>query len=380
MPLDLARWLPEFPIRESCLYLDHAAVCPLPFPVAEAMRRRITGQERTGYEQYREWRNATLACRHLGSQLLGCDAEDVSIIRSTSEGLSLIAEGLGLSSGDEVLIGEEEFAANVAPWLNLDSLDVRVVRFQQPDGRVDANDVADRMNDRTRVLSVSWVAFHSGWIAPLAELAALCRERETLLVVDAIQGLGVLPMSLRALGVDAVVADGHKWLLGPEGVGLMATTSELRKRLRPVISGWRNVRRERGNLFLDRLEHLEDGRRFEPGATNEVGIAGLAAALDLLNSVGQENIQARVEMLARLLTRILLAHGWDVFSPGSGHPIAGIVAARHSSVTPKEAARRLSERKVVCSARQGSVRFSPHFYTTKGELEALDRILEKVGL
>ncbi|HSN54236.1 MAG TPA: aminotransferase class V-fold PLP-dependent enzyme [Candidatus Sulfomarinibacteraceae bacterium] len=380
MSFDLGRWLPEFPIRERCLYLDHAAVCPLPFPVAEAMRRRITGQEQTGYEGFEEWRHATLACRHLGGQIMGCGAEDISIVTSTSTGLSFVAEGLDWREGDEVLVGDEEFAANVAPWLNLRDRGVEVVRYPQPDGRVDPTEVELAMTGRTRLLAVSWVAFHSGWIAPLAQLGELCRERGVILVVDAIQGLGVLPMDLGALRADAVVADGHKWLLGPEGAGLMATTPELRGRLRPAVSGWRNIERERGSFFLHHLEHRTDGRRFEPGAGNEVGIAGLAAALDLLTSVGFETVQARVEMLARLLTRTLLAHGWDVFSPGSGQPIAGIVSARPSGIAPTEAARRLRERKVVCSVRQGSVRFSPHFYTTKGELEALDRILEKVGL
>lgn len=380
MPFDLGRWLPEFPIRESCLYLDHAAVCPLPFPVASAMRQRITDQEQTGYANSDQWRNAQMSCRHLGGQLMGCDPEDISIIGSTSHGLSLIAEGLDWTSGDEILVGEEEFAANVAPWLNLQNRGVRVVRFRQPDGRVDPTAVAEAITDKTRLLSVSWVAFHSGWIAPLAQLAALCREHDVHMVVDAIQGLGVLPMDLGAFGVDAVVADGHKWLLGPEGAGIMAVTPEFRAQLRPVISGWRNIQREPGSFFLHRLEHLEDGRRFEPGATNDVGIAGLSAALDLLINVGPENIRARVEMLTRLLTRILIAHGWDVFSPGSGQPIAGIVAARHPGVPPKEAAKRLHGRKVVCSVRQGCVRFSPHFYTTKGELEAFDTILEKVGL
>jgi len=380
MPFDLGRWLPEFPIRESCLYLDHAAVCPLPFPVASAMRQRITDQEQTGYANSDQWRNAQMSCRHLGGQLMGCDPEDISIIGSTSHGLSLIAEGLDWTSGDEILVGEEEFAANVAPWLNLERQGVRVVRFRQPDGRVSPTAVAEAITDRTRLLSVSWVAFHSGWIAPLAQLAALCREHDVHMVVDAIQGLGVLPMDLGAVGIDAVVADGHKWLLGPEGAGLMATTPAFRQRLRPAISGWRNIHREPGSFFLHRLEYLDDGRRFEPGATNDVGIAGLGAALDLLINVGPENIQQRVEMLARLLTRILIAHGWDVFSPGSGQPIAGIVAARHPGVPPKEAAKRLLDRKVVCSVRQGSVRLSPHFYTTKGELEAFDTILEKVGL
>jgi selenocysteine lyase/cysteine desulfurase len=227
---------------------------------------------------------------------------------------------------------------------------------------------------------VSWVAFHTGWITPLERLATLCRDRGVTLVLDAIQGLGVLPLAMRSLGVDAVVADGHKWLLGPEGAGLMATTPRLRSRLRPVLCGWRNVALASGDFFLRTAEPLEDGRRFEPGATNEVGIAGLAAALDLISSVGREEIQSRVETLARLLTRILLAHGWDVYSPGAAHPVAGIVAARHPSVPPREAARRLRERRVVCSVRQGYLRLSPHFYITKGELEAFDRILEKVGL
>jgi len=378
--LDLRRWLSEFPVREQCLYLDHAAVCPLPRPVAQAMRDRIADQEHTGHEKYREWRNNHLACRHLGSRLLGCDADDISIVRSTSEGLSLIAEGLPWKKGEQVLVGEEEFAANVAPWLHLARRGVKVVRFPQPDGRVNPDVVARHLTSKTRLLSVSWVAFHTGWIAPLTNLGRLCRENDCRLVVDAIQGLGVLPMDMRALRLDAVVADGHKWLLGPEGAGLMAVTSEMRERMQPTISGWRNVRLQPGDFFLERLTYHDDGRKFEPGATNDIGVAGLAAGLDVITSVERESIQTRVEMLARMLTRILLSHGWEVMSPGSGHPIAGIVAARPHNVAPREAARRLRDRKVVCSVRQGLVRFSPHFYITRGELEAFDRILEKVGL
>jgi selenocysteine lyase/cysteine desulfurase len=380
MAFELGDWLPEFPVREHVLFLDHAAVCPLPRPVAEAMRQRITEQEQTGHDKSKEWQNNHLSCRHLGSQLAGCAPDDISIIRSTSEGLSMIAEGLDWKKGDEVLVGSEEFAANVAPWLGLARRGVKVVRFPQPDGRIDPKVVEDNMGERTKLLAVSWVAFHTGWIAPLAQLGRLCRDRGIRFIVDGIQGLGVLPMHLKALGADAVVADGHKWLLGPEGAGIMAITEDLRADLQPVLSGWQNVVLAPQDYFLQHLEHHTDGRKFEAGAANDIGVAGLAAALDLLAAVGSDNIQARIETLARLLTRILLAHGWDVFSPGSGHPIAGIVAARHSSVSPADARRRLLERRVVVSARQGYVRFSPHFYTTRGELEALDRILEKVGL
>jgi len=377
---ELGPWLADFPIREQYLYLDHAAVCPLPRSVAEAMRQRITQQELTGYENYREWRNNHLACRHLGSKLLGCAPDDIAIVRSTSEGLSFIAEGFDWSEHDEVLVGEEEFAANVAPWLALARRGVSIVRFPQPDGRIDPHVVQDHLTERTRMLTISWVAFHTGWIAPLAQLGRICRDAGCLMIVDAIQGLGVLPMDMSVLGADAVAADGHKWLLGPEGAGILAIAPDLRARLQPVISGWRNVRLTSGDFFLDRLEYLPDGRRFEPGAANDVGIAGLAAGLDIISSVGVDEIHARVEMLTRSLTRILIAHGWDVLSPGAGHPIAGIVAARHPNVAPREAERRLRERRVVCAVRQGYLRLSPHFYITRGELEALDRILEKVGL
>ncbi|MCP4898940.1 MAG: aminotransferase class V-fold PLP-dependent enzyme [bacterium] len=380
MSLDLSRWLAEFPVREHCLYLDHAAVCPLPRSVAAAMRQRVQEQEDEGHLKYHEWKHHILTCRHLGAQLIGCKPDDISIINSTSQGLSMIAEGIDWQEKDRVLLGEEEFAANAAPWLHLESRGVVVDRFRQPDGQISPDDLADELTPNTRVLAVSWVAFHTGWIAPLAQLSRACKDNGTLLIVDAIQGLGILPMSMKTLGVDAVIADGHKWLLGPEGAGIMATSPELRKQLRPILSGWQNVQLEPGDFFLQHAEHHSDGRRFEPGAANGVGIAGLAAALDLLNAVGPVEVHSRVETMSRLLTRILLAHGWDVYSPGSGHPVAGIVAARHPGIAPKEARRRLSERKIVCSVRQGYVRFSPHFYITKGELEAFDRILEKVGL
>lgn len=380
MAFDLNRWLPEFPIREECLFLDHAAVCPLPRPVAEAMRLRVRDQEMGGHTRDKAWRTATLTCRHVGSELIGCGHEDISLIKSTSEGLSLIAEGMDWNEGDEVLVGAEEFAANAAPWLNLQSRGVKVVRFPQKSGRVDPAVIDSLVSPKTRLLAVSWVSFHTGWIAPLVGLASLCREHGLVFVLDAIQGLGILPLKMNQIGIDAVVADGHKWLLGPEGAGLMATTPKLRARLRPVLSGWRNTQLSIYDAFLNEVDYHEDGRKFEPGATNSVGLAGMSAALDLLTTVGQDVITGRIESLNRALTRVLLSHGWDISSPGSGHPVAGIVAGVPPGGDAQEARRALTERHVICSVRQGLLRLSPHFYTSGAELEALDRILTKCHL
>ncbi len=378
MPFDLARWLPEFPVRERCLYLNHAAVAPLPARVANAMRDRIADQEAHGSHHWERWREVELSARSLASELVGCRAEDVSLVRSTSEGLSLVAQGLAWRKGDAVLVGEEEFAANVAPYLALARRGVGVRRFPMPGGRIELEAVLPLLRPPVKLLALSWVAFHTGWVAPVAELAQAAHAHGILVVLDAIQGLGVLPASLDELGVDALAADGHKWLLGPEGAGLLVTRPALRAELYPVLAGWLNTKRRPRDMFLDELHFQDDGRRFEPGAMPNILVAGLATALDLLLEVGLDEIHARVTGHARSLTHMLLKAGWQVGSPGSAHPIAGIVAARHPYLPSEELARRLRERHIEVTARQGWLRFSPHFYATAGELDALGVIVGKL--
>ena len=378
MPLEIARWLPEFPVRQSCLYLNHAAVAPLPARVADAMRARIDEQERSGGKHWDAWRETDLAIRSLAAELVDVAPADVSIVRSTSEGLSQVAQGIDWREGDAVLVGAEEFAANVAPWLALERRGVAVRRLPSHDGRITPDDAAELLAPPVRVLALSWVAFHTGWVAPVAELADLAHERGITVVLDAIQGLGVLPRTLADLGVDALVADGHKWLLGPEGAGVLVTTPELRARLAGALAAWRNVRHHPHDLFLDELEFLDDGRRFEPGSPASILHAGLAAALDLILEAGIAEIGERVVANARTIMQLLLKLGWQVGSPGSGHPIAGIVAARHPFLPPHEVVKRLRDRSIEVSARQAWVRFSPHFYATAGELDALGVILGKL--
>lgn len=378
MPLEIGRWLPEFPVREHCLYLNHAAVCPLPRRVAEAMRQRVAELETSGSRPWEQWRQTELKARSLAAQLTGARAEDVSLIRSTSEGLSLVAQGLEWRKGDVILLGEEEFAANVAPWLALARRGVKVVRFPTPNGRIRPEIVIPLLKAPVRLLALSWVSFHTGWVAPVAELAAAAHREGILVVVDAIQGLGALPADFAALGADAIVADGHKWLLGPEGLGLLVTRGELRTRLHPALAGWLNVRRKPGSLFLDELEFLPDGRRFEAGAMPTVLVAGLAAALDLLLDADPEEVHDRVVRHNRTLTQMLVQAGWQVASPGAGHEASGIVAARHPFLPAEEVRRRLESRSVIVGAREGLVRFAPHFYATAGELDALRVLLARL--
>jgi len=171
--LDLARWLPEFPVRQHCLYLNHAAVAPLPARVADAMRARIADQETGGAHNWDRWKETELSARALAAELVGCRAQDISLVRSTSEGISLIAQGLPWRKGDAVLVGEEEFAANVAPYLALNRRGVAVRRFPTPSGRIEPETVLPLLVPPVKVLALSWVAFHTGWVAPVASTVAV---------------------------------------------------------------------------------------------------------------------------------------------------------------------------------------------------------------
>ena len=378
VPLDLAEWLPRFPVREHCLYLDHAGVAPLPARVAEAMRTTVSALEAGTVPAGDGPQEEELAVRALSGQLLSCSADDVSVVSSAPAGLSLLLRSIPWRKGDVVLLGAEEVAAIATPVLALQHQGVKVRRILTEGGRVTAETFAPLLGKSVRLAVLSWVAPHRGCVTAAAEVGRVARESGVPLVLDVSQGLGALPCTLRALGADAVVADGHRWLLGPRGTGLLVTRPELRHALRPAIAGWHNTGTAPDAPGTGPVEFPPDGRRFEAEAAPPVLLAGFAAALDLVVEADPAAIAERLGTLTRGLTHHLLEEGWAVESPGSGHATAGIVAARHPFLPPEEVVTRLRRRHIVAASIHKTVRFSPHFYVTAGEIDALRVILGKL--
>jgi selenocysteine lyase/cysteine desulfurase len=237
---------------------------------------------------------------------------------------------------------------------------------------VTAADIEARIDDRTRVVAVSFVAFHNGYVYPLEEIGRLCRERGILLVVDAIQGLGAVPISLAGgNGPDVIAADGHKWLLGPEGCGLLYVSERVRDLLPPPAAGWWNT--ISGGSYLDHnLEFHRGARRYEPGTLPMAGLAGLGAALDLLSSIGIENVHSRLLATVGALEAGLSALDWQITSP---RPLgSGILAAIPSGGDARRIAKRFEQDGVVVSPREGAVRFSPHVGNDRTEVERILKI------
>jgi len=368
--VDKAKVRDLFPVTRNLIYFNHAAVGPLSTRAADAMERHIRDQRDLGALHWKEWYAEDAKLRTAGAKLIGADAADIAILKNTSEALSFVAEGYRWQSGENVITTRLEFPPNYSPWKRLARRGVECRVADLPT----VEKIEPLIDARTRIVSVSFVAFHNGFVADLDAIGELCARRNVLLCVDAIQGIGALPLDVRKSKIAFLAADGHKWMCGPEGATIFYVAPADRDRLEVLETGWTNVQRK--GSFLELPGDLVPGaRRFEAGSLNTNGVYGLNAAIELLLEIGIEEIAAEVIRIATRLAERLEAIGWRVASP---RPIAsGIVGAIPPGVEPSLLRwhRTLEENGVVCSPREGMLRFSPHFYNDDGEVDRLIELL-----
>jgi selenocysteine lyase/cysteine desulfurase len=303
--------------------------------------------------------------------LINADETEIAFLKNTSEGLSLVAEGYPWRPGDSVVMFGGEFPANVYPWLHLESRGVTVRTVAPVErGRIRLEDIAAAIDDTTRLLSLSHVQYASGFRSDVAAVGRLCRERGVLFCLDAIQGLGVFPVDVQAMHVDFLAADGHKWLVSPEGAAIFYCRQEHVETLRPTSIGWKSVVNHGDFAHIDfRLQR--GATRFECGTMNVPGIVGLGASLQLFTEVGVETIRDRVREITDYLVQRLPEVGARVYGLRGADEWSGIVSFELPGQDPKAVKQRCLERKVVISYRDGRLRASPHFYNNREDIDAL---------
>ncbi len=367
-----------FPVTKNVAYLNHAAVGPLSSRAYDAMEAHARDQREFGALHWRDWYAEYELLRQSAARLLNAEPGEIAILKNTSEGLSFVAEGFRWKSGENVVTTDLEFPSNFVPWKNLARRGVELRVVHSRDGAYDLDDVAKLIDDKTRIVTVSSVAFHNGFTADLDAIGALCAKRGALLCVDAIQSLGALPMDVRRSNIAFLAADGHKWLCGAEGAAIFFVAAEHRDKLDVIENGWTNIER-RGKFINCPTDLMPDSRRFEAGSLNTNGIFGLHAAIELLHEVGIEAIATEVKRITSLLAVRLEAIGYRLGTP---RPIrSGIVAAIPPVVetnTLLRLHRRLEENGIVCAPREGMLRFAPHFYNDEGEVERVIEVLQSV--
>lgn len=366
----------RFPITERFVYMNHAAIAPLPRPAAERMAALANTVAETGDRHWPERNEEAERVRGLAARLLGArETHEVAFVQNTSDGLSLVAEGLAWQDGDNVVGAVPEFPSNAYPWMRLADRGVEYRRVPERDGRIDPDELLARIDARTRAVALSWVQYASGFRSDLARIGTFCRRQGVLFAVDAIQGLGALRLDVEAESVDVCVAATHKWLLGPEGLGLLYVSDRVIEALRPTRSGWRSAATPLEWEELS-LEPAPGALRFESGTLNVYGIAALGASLEILLEVGPDEVERRVRALADRLAAGLAAAGFSVVGGGrSPAERSGIVAAVHPRLPAEKLVEELLEHGIVASHRAGRLRFSPHFYNRTEEAEQVLEIL-----
>lgn len=351
-------------------YLNHAGVSPAPRRVVRAVQEAaaFSGCDPFGYfmESVLEVMDSA---RGRLARLMGVPAEHLAVTKNTGHGLSIVADGLELESGDNVVSAACEYPSVVYPWYARRDQGVETRLFPaRPDGTLSLDDAAARMDSRTRVLTLSWVQFGTGFRADLKAWADLAHAHGAIFIVDVIQGLGVLPLKAEEWGLDVVATGVHKWLMAPGGTGGLYIAPHVLEQMRLVNMGAVSV------VDVAKFDPLEfvpkpTARRYEEGTPNGLGLYGLDAALSLLEEVGVERIAARVQELTRRALGGLEGKGYAIASPRDDRRRAGIVMFGHPAHDNDAIMAALKQAGVTAAVRGGRVRFSPHFYNTDEEID-----------
>lgn len=376
MPTDWSQLRQEFPVTQHWAFLDHAAVSPISRAVHAALCSWADDVLQHGEVHEPQWEKDLEAVRALAAQLLDTSPECVAFIKNTSEGIGFVAEGYPWKPGDNVVLPADEYPSNVYPWQNLADRGVEVRLVPSRDGRIVLDDIRQALDSRTRLVAISFVEFATGFRVPLADLVALCHGRGIHVFVDAIQGLGAIPLSVREIPIDFLAAGSHKWLLAPVGAGIFYIRPEWFEFLHPVSVGWKSVER---HWDFTRLEFRlkKSALRWENGTLSAGILLALGAALRLLLGLGIGQVWQRIEALTDRLCQKLSDGGWRIFSSRAAPEKSGIVSVCPRRQEARLLVRQARQQGIVLNHRAGRLRISPHCYNNEEELDRLVEFLQE---
>jgi selenocysteine lyase/cysteine desulfurase len=368
----------EFPVTRHWAYFDHAAQAPLPRRSADVLHAWVEEQLRDGVIGWPAREQRIEAIRDQVAALVNANRDEIAFISSTTHGIGLVAEGFPWRAGDSVVSACDEYPSNLYPWMNLASRGVTLRLVPSREGRIWVDDLIAAIDGSTRLLTISHVEFATGFRNDLDTLAELCHARGVAIFVDAIQGLGPLTIDVRQTPIDFMAADGHKWLLGPEGAGLLYVRRDWIDRLRPIGVGWHSVV---GSYNSPRNEfHLKDSaQRWEGGSFNMAGLLAFGASVGLFLELGPGAVSRRILDRAAVVRARAAAAGWTIHGSTRDADCSSIVVLERAGVDLGKAAGELRRQGIVVSCRRGRLRISPHLYNNDEDLARLGAGLAGLG-
>ena len=389
----------EFPALRQKTFLDAACVSIAPHVATEAVRRFLEMASAcpapSSTLHHIEMDSLRETARTEGARLIGADPDEIALVESTTHGLTLAAQSIPLQAGDRVLLCDLEFPEVAIPWCQRKAADgIEIDLVHNRDGRILPEDIAARMQPRTRVLAISSVQWSNGFRCDLAAIGALCLKRGVWFVVDAIQQLGAVPLDVRKTPVDILACGGHKWLNSPFGAGILYIRREILDRLRPPmagymsleppVGGWQNYFQTQSITPVNDYRFVSEARRFELGGTaNYPGAIALAASVGLINDLGTATIWEHIRGLTDHLIDGLRSLDVEVVTPPEHGSRSGIVTFSAGSAGRNIALmQRLLDRRILVSVRYtsqvGGVRVSCHFFNSQADIDRLLAALAEI--
>ncbi len=369
----------QFPVVKNLIHLNHAAVGPWPRRTGDAVKAFMQQNVDYGSRDYEQWLAVEKKLRHnLATLINATSADEIALVKNTSEGLSFVAYGLDWNKGDNVVGIRQEFPSNRFVW---DSLVEQGVEFRKLD--LDTCDdpeqaLFDLCDERTRLISISAVQYYNGFRMDLQRIGEFCRAHDILFCVDAIQHLGALPLDVQTIQADFVIADGHKWMLSAEGLGLFYVRQAVMPRLRVLQFGW-HMADSLSDYRVQSFTLDKTARRFECGTPNMLGIHAFNASIELLLETGLQNIGARVLGNSRfLIQQLSTIKPVRLLTDSSDARLSGIVTFSVTGRDDNEVYKTLSEQQVLC-AQRGGIRISPHFYTPRAQLQQVVEMVKSLS-
>ena len=359
-----------FDLDPDIIHLNHAAVAPWPIKTVQAVKAFAEENGSRGSVRYMQWVALETELRQRLATLINASSDDeIALLKSTSEGLSVIAYGLDWQAGDNIVIAAEEFPSNRIVWESLKPLgvEVKLVDLSVTDNPEQA--LIDSFDSRTRLLSISSVQYASGIRLQLETLGKACKQAKILFCVDAIQHIGGLGFDVQKADADFVVADGHKWMLGPEGLALFYCRQSMIPHLKLHQYGWHML----DDLDFDHVadwKPAQTARRFECGSPNMTGIHALHASIGVLLDVGMDVIeQAVLNNVQFLINAFSDNKDIEILSETRASHFGGIFTFRKKGIQTEDLYQFLVDKGVLCAPRGGGIRFSPHFHTKQDQLK-----------
>ncbi len=366
----------NFPHTRDSIYVNHAAIGPMSVPVKEAIERFVAERHGENIENWVDFMDVLAETKNRIARVIGAAPVRIEFMQNTSCGLNVLAQGLDWRPGDRIAVPGCEFPANVYPFMNLSRRGVEVDFIPHREATLDLEAIEAAITPRTRVLSISFVQFLSGFRADLAAVGALCHAHGVIFCVDAIQGLGALQLDVSTCGIDFLACGGHKWLMATAGTGFIYLTEALQEQITPM-AGWLHGPVDWDNFFDYKLAFHADAERFRLGNTNNIGIAAFHATLGLYLEAGPAWCERQVLNRSRDLASGLAELGLRRFGTDDPAYASGIVTIAHPEA--EGLFEHLRRHRIQAALRNRMVRFAPHYYTSPAEVEAVIDAVRSFG-